>query len=184
MNFESKHKTFQSQNCVWKCRLPEWWSFCSGGDELTRINRHWRLIRILQYFIHACCHSTLYDDRKGDLGLCMPALKVPGYLAGTLHIFNEKSELQNVTSNSLALNSFFKERIWLRRQQIDRPPLVVEICETYKHRITCIWNITLYVSACECIAVQYRFSAISFFRQSFLCSVKRKISYHRECHSG
>ena len=78
---------------------------------------------------------------KGDLEICMPAPKVPGYLTETHHISKDKSELENATSNSLELNSFYKERMWLQRQQIDRSPLVVEICETYKHRITCIWDI-------------------------------------------
>ena len=40
MNFESKYKTFHSQICLWKCRLPEWWPFCPGADELNTTRAH------------------------------------------------------------------------------------------------------------------------------------------------
>ena len=35
--FESEFYHFHSQKCFWNCRLPIWWPFCPGGDELSPI---------------------------------------------------------------------------------------------------------------------------------------------------
>ena len=38
VKFESEFSHFHSRKCTWKYRLPKWWPFCSGGDELIQHN--------------------------------------------------------------------------------------------------------------------------------------------------
>ena len=33
-HFQSEFYHFHSRKCIWKCRLPKWWPFCRGGDEV------------------------------------------------------------------------------------------------------------------------------------------------------
>ena len=35
VKFESEFYPFHSRKCIWKCRLPKWWPFCPGEDDLT-----------------------------------------------------------------------------------------------------------------------------------------------------
>ena len=29
--------SFNRRKCIWRCRLPEWWPFCPGGDDLKNV---------------------------------------------------------------------------------------------------------------------------------------------------
>ena len=49
MKFESELYHFLSRKFIWKCRLPKWWPFCPGGDELiSSTERTWTVMRKLQ----------------------------------------------------------------------------------------------------------------------------------------
>ena len=38
VKFESEFCHFHSRKFSWKCRLPKWWPFCTGGDELIQLH--------------------------------------------------------------------------------------------------------------------------------------------------
>ena len=35
VKFESELYHFHWRKCIWKCRLPKWWPFCPGGDDVN-----------------------------------------------------------------------------------------------------------------------------------------------------
>ena len=41
VKFQSKYKTFHWRKRIWNCRLPKWWPFCPGGEELREYNNSW-----------------------------------------------------------------------------------------------------------------------------------------------
>ena len=43
VKFESEFYHFHARKCIWKCCLPEWRPFCSGGDELKCYSCHCKL---------------------------------------------------------------------------------------------------------------------------------------------
>ena len=37
VKFELEFCHFHSRKCIWNCRLPKWWPFCPGRDELRQV---------------------------------------------------------------------------------------------------------------------------------------------------
>ena len=51
VKFESEFYHFRSRNCIWNCRLPKWWPFSPGGDELTVGRNSYIHIRITIFHV-------------------------------------------------------------------------------------------------------------------------------------
>ena len=72
--------SFSFNKFIWKCRLPEWWWFCPGGDELTK---KWNVdmteMNKFDMYCYLSCIHVLWFVRISYNSACLISVQIKDY---------------------------------------------------------------------------------------------------------